>query len=329
MSNLFENLDLIAQEEGKERKRAAVLANTRARNSFSKFLASTTTAEFKAKLELISDDLSAIIKKACEEQGYSNIPEIEAAVLANLKAAADVQDGDSYWQETVDLPAAGPEGRSDEASGGKFDEQAHGDYKGWQTPSLEVPSNEHPAEMQNIADGPDLWSNLDPENLGLVDRVDPESPIGEEQVGEATSVYPAGNQAQPVSSTKKSVIDFSENQLAPGANAVHPHNLAVPEGAPAEAEQRLVTELGMTPQEAKARINEFLSERWNELTSVPNDSHLDNEDLRGMHQQGEEDPETDAPPAEDAERLSHDVQGTPKGKANQNAGGGSSKWRVV
>ncbi len=296
--NLFENLSLI--EQNRERGRAAVLADARAKNRFAHFVRSASRDEFTAKLDLIADDLDAMILTACKEEGAtSDFEAVKAAVLSSLGRIAAPEDGDSYWQETVDLPAAGPEGRSDEASGQKFDPNAHGDYRGYTTPSLEVPSNEHPAEMQDIEDGPDLWSQFDPKDLGLIDRQKVDTP-SEEQVGEGTSVYPAGNQAQPVTSktaAPATLADLFQN--------LPPEQL---EQFKAELDAAMAQQLPMVAPETS------------------NDSHLDNSE----HLQAGPTVEApqDSPATGEAEgELSHDnVQRTHESEAGPHV---TSNWRVV
>jgi len=342
---LFENLELIHNAEGREKQRAAVLANTRAKNQFGKFLRSASLSEFSAKLNLVSTDLGATIRDACVEEGCGDAyNEVAAAVVANLRSAAEpVSDGDSYWQEHQDLPKAGPEGRSDEASGGPFDPNAHGDWKGWSTPSLEVPSNEHPAEMQSIEDEPNLWT--DTEIPGLIDKQKVDQEYNQE-VGEGTSVFGPGNQAQPVTSATYPDTDYNDagqgwsEPTKPDFNPMVPGSEQHVEGEDdreygdgmhgdgmfekfMEAVNGLMAH-GMGQDEALGKVQDYL----NKVRGInqPQETHLDSEDLQGMHQQGEEDP------ALDAERMSNaNIQGISHTQARSNAGANNagSKWRIA
>ncbi len=341
MSNLFEYLEKQANEEGREVRRATILANTRARSRYQRFLAAATTgAEFDARLSQVADEMYATIKEACEEERCSDVDRVASTIVANMRSAADVVDGDTYWQETEDLPAASPKGLSDEASGQKFDPNAHGTYKGWETPSLEVPSNEHPAEMQNIEDGPDLYK--DTEVPGLIKNVDPDSPIGSGEAGDSTMTYPNQGQAAPVTSktaapgmappSEPTSPDFNPN--IPGPGTIPPsedeqdYGPDLTPNAPFDALRQSYEALldqGKSPDEAFQHINAFLDNLHSEKLNTQPDAHLDQEDLAGMHQHGEEDPELDAPPAD---RLSHDLQTVSTTEARGNSAPGS-KWRVV
>lgn len=348
MTNLFEYLELQAQDEGREVRRATILANTRVRTRYQRFLtAATTGAEFDARFSTVEDDFYATIKEACAEERCPEIERVASVVIDNLRSAADVVDGDTYWQETQDLPAAGPKGVSDEASGQKFDPNAHGDYKGWTTPSLDVPSNVNPSEMQDIEDEADLYK--DTEVPGLVKSVDADSPIGSGEAGDSTMTYPAGNQAAPVTSATYPDVPYAAPQKwseptqpdfdpnVPGSKPpmsedeidYQPTALdGTPENALSDAYHALLGQ-GKSPEEALQHINAFIDKLHSEKFNQQPDQHLDQEDLAGMHQQGEEDPDTDAPPSDEEERLSNvDIQGVAKAKARQHAAS-DSKWRVV
>ena len=70
---------------------------------------------------------------------------------------ASVETGDTYVTETVDLPS------SKDGLGGpspKIDKGPSGDNKGWSLPEIEVPSERHPVEKQQIHDTPDYSADL-------------------------------------------------------------------------------------------------------------------------------------------------------------------------
>lgn len=74
------------------------------------------------------------------------------------KVAAEVEDGDTFSQERVDLPS------SETGVGGpspKIDKSDSGSNEGWTTEPIEVPSTQHPTERQDIlAETPDYAADL-------------------------------------------------------------------------------------------------------------------------------------------------------------------------
>lgn len=71
--------------------------------------------------------------------------------------AADVEDGDTFAQERVDLPS------SKDGLGGpspKIDKGPSGTNEGWTLKPIDVPSNQHPEETQDIHDKPNYEADL-------------------------------------------------------------------------------------------------------------------------------------------------------------------------
>lgn len=109
--------------------------------------------------------------------------------------AADVETGDTYAQERVDV-ATGPDASP------KIDKGKSGDETGWNLKPIEVPSERHPAEQQSATDRADYNSeDFDPSSP-VRDRVDADAPMQpEHNVADKTETWTGTEgQASPVTS---------------------------------------------------------------------------------------------------------------------------------
>lgn len=109
--------------------------------------------------------------------------------------AADVETGDTYAQERVDV-ATGPDASP------KIDKGKSGDETGWNLKPIEVPSERHPSEQQSPTDRADYNSeDFDPSSP-VRDRVDADTPMQpEHNVADKTETWTGTEgQASPVTS---------------------------------------------------------------------------------------------------------------------------------
>lgn len=93
----------------------------------------------------------------CISTKHSGNPGNPESAKSSEKTAADVETGDTFTQERVDLPA------SKDGLGGpspKIDKAKSGDNLGWDLKPIDVPSAQHPVEQQNIHDTPDYKADL-------------------------------------------------------------------------------------------------------------------------------------------------------------------------
>lgn len=116
----------------------------------------------------------------CESQKCIESKRTEASPLKHDdKTAADVETGDTFDQETVDLPTAGVEGLS-EVGSPKIDKgSVPGDMAGNEggLKPIDVPSKQHPVEVQDLgSDTPDYYSEL-PGVTETGKSVDADSPM--------------------------------------------------------------------------------------------------------------------------------------------------------
>ena len=120
------------------------------------------------------------------------------------RVAAEVETGDTFSQESVDLPAADESGLGSEGSP-KIDKgKVPGDMAGNEggLKPIDVPSKQHPSEMQDLGkDTPDYWSDLPgPSETGK--SIDADSPLQPEfNVAPNTDTWSGTDgQADPVTS---------------------------------------------------------------------------------------------------------------------------------
>jgi hypothetical protein len=124
------------------------------------------------------------------------------------RTAADVEDGDTYDQERVDLPKADKSGLSDVGSPKIDKSKVPGGMDGNDTglSPIDVPSKQHPVEQQDLGvDTPDYWSELpDPSDTGK--RVDADTPMQpEHHVAPRTDTW-TGTEGQAQAVTSKWIV---------------------------------------------------------------------------------------------------------------------------
>lgn len=93
----------------------------------------------------------------CISTKHSGNPGNPESAKSSEKTAADVETGDTFSQERVDLPS------SKDGLGGpspKIDKGKSGDNLGWDLKPIDVPSKQHPVEQQQIHDTPDYKADL-------------------------------------------------------------------------------------------------------------------------------------------------------------------------
>ena len=286
MSELFGLLEKEASEEQERTSgtRAVIAAQTRVKERFEKFLASSED-DLEAKLSLIDDEVRKIALDVCNEYTYADSEKVYLAATAVLggghaadcscgfcenkgklpgasddddgdkdeddskessvkvacsgdcegcddehcsakkesavsprfipefpweHVAADTETGDSYSQESVDLPTADASGLADVGSP-KIDKSKSGDHTGWDLPDIEVPSNRNQKEEQSAPERADYNSeDFDPSNP-VRERVDADSPMQPEfNVAPNTETWTGTeSQAAPVTSSvaKWSIVE--------------------------------------------------------------------------------------------------------------------------
>ena len=102
--------------------------------------------------------------------------------------AADVETGDSYQSERVDLGES-KDGVSDVGSP-KIDKSKSGDETGWDLKPIDVNSERHQLEHQDATDRADYTAgDFDPQN-SVTDRIDADKPLQpEHNVGDSTETW--------------------------------------------------------------------------------------------------------------------------------------------
>lgn len=138
----------------------------------------------------------------CIESKHSGNPGNPSAAGSSdkeSKTAADTDTGDTYSQERVDLPS------SKDGLGGpspKIDKSDSGTNLGWDLKPIEVPSQQHPTEKQQIHDTPDYKADL-PGVSETGKSVSADSPLQPEfNTGDRTDTWTGTEgQASPVTSS--------------------------------------------------------------------------------------------------------------------------------
>ena len=115
------------------------------------------------------------------------------------KTAADVETGDTYAQERVDLPSS-KDGLGDTGAV-PTDKSKSGDNLGWDLKPIDVPSERNPVEKQQIHETPEYSADL-PGVSDTGKRIDAESPLQpEHNVADNTDTWTGTErQADPVTS---------------------------------------------------------------------------------------------------------------------------------
>lgn len=114
--------------------------------------------------------------------------------------AADVETGDTYAQERVDLLANKTDGLGGPSP--KIDKGKSGDETGWNLEPIDVPSERHPTEQQSATDRADYTSEAFDPSSPVRDRVDADTPMQpEHNVADKTETWTGTEgQASPVTS---------------------------------------------------------------------------------------------------------------------------------
>lgn len=104
---------------------------------------------------------------------------------------AEVPTGDTYAQETVDLPTATADGSTTGLADKGSPEIDESQVPEGGLDPIDVPSNAHKQEMQEIRpkDFEEKLKEFDPAQSPVHDQVDPSKAIGEEQVGDRTDTF--------------------------------------------------------------------------------------------------------------------------------------------
>lgn len=116
----FEHLAKNDDTAQKLAHKASVLANTRVRNKFSRFLDAATTVEDRAaRIALVTDEIRETVAAACEEVGHAGSAAVESAIFNRLGGGAD------HLKEYQFKPA----GESDDKDDDTEEEAEDGDSK--------------------------------------------------------------------------------------------------------------------------------------------------------------------------------------------------------
>lgn len=145
-----------------------------------------------------------------EDEGNMHVRGLAGRKLLGLddqegesKTAAGVDTGDTYTQETVDLPKADDSGLSEDPSP-KMDSASAGDENHTSQKPIDIPSTRHNPEVQDITDPADYTATLETPS-GVAKRVDADSPMQpEHHVAPGTDSWTGTkDQANPVTSKWK------------------------------------------------------------------------------------------------------------------------------
>ena len=118
----------------------------------------------------------------------------------HVAAGVEVETGDTYAQDRVDLPSNKTDGLGGPSP--KIDKGKSGDETGWNLEPIDVPSERHPTEQQSATDRADYTSeDFDPSSP-VRDRVDADTPMQpEHNVADKTETWTGTEgQASPVTS---------------------------------------------------------------------------------------------------------------------------------
>lgn len=284
--------------------------------------------EFDARLDLVKNGVKLAVDQACDDAGYyadreglynrivANIkqsvisieeiikdekknhddddngmdkePSDPAMAMPVLTLAANTDTGDTYTQETVDLPKADQSGLDVDPTA-KLDPSSAGDEWSNSLPKIEVPSVRNPVEEQNVRDRADYRAPL--EDSGVIETVDPGAGIQPEfNVAPNTETFPNTDQANPVTAGMGGpgmVTDPGNEGMTPDEANTTPYN-------PGDI-FNMIEELGKHygPDKAREMVNKALDSYFDERqdNAMPREPQgLSGEDMSGMHMQGEEDP---------------------------------------
>lgn len=195
MSDMFEYLEVQAREENLPFKNSAAIAIDRAERRFGSFVESAKgEKEFRARVELVADEIIKIAKEACEEYGYDDPQHIAKLVLGQMQILAEAKpESGGEADERQKLPTMKADGYYTEPTVALNPNSAGDHIKNTNPPIPELT----PDDKQNPPEKAWPWdAALETEGDGL-DRtkVTDQKP---EQVGPSTQTFPNKGQADPV-----------------------------------------------------------------------------------------------------------------------------------
>lgn len=197
MSDMFEYLEVQAREENLPFKNSAAIAIDRAERRFGSFVESAKgEKEFRARVELVADEIIKIAREACEEYGYEDPQHIAKLVLGQMQILAEAKpENGGEADERQKLPTMKADGYYTEPTVALNPNSAGDHIKNTNPPIPELT----PDNKQNPPEKAWPWdAALETEGEGL-DRtkVTDQKP---EQVGPSTQTFPNKGQADPVTS---------------------------------------------------------------------------------------------------------------------------------
>lgn len=203
MSDLFEYLEAQAREDDGPFVNAASISVDRAERKFASFLSSAKgEKEFNSRINLVSDDIHKIAVSVCEEYGYGDPEHVANIVLGQLQMLAD-RNSDSSKTDSIGnikrekLDSQDPSGYYTDPSP-KLNPGSAGDNMHNTNPAIPELT---PDESQSPTDA--SWPH-DAEISGYSNLVDADKPMQpENHVGDSTMTFGPGNQADPVTASKK------------------------------------------------------------------------------------------------------------------------------
>ena len=197
MSDLFEYLEVQAQEENLPFKNAAAIAIDRSERRFGAFVGEAKgVKEFNARIALVEEEILKIAIDTCGEYGYDDFQHIARLVLGQLELFSVASpESEGKADETQKLKTQDPDGYYTDPSP-KLNPGSSGDNTHNTNPA--IPGLE-PDESQDVTEkGWPHDSDLPDEGEGRK-RVDVLKQKAE-QVGPPTSTFPNKGQADPVTS---------------------------------------------------------------------------------------------------------------------------------
>ena len=221
MSDMFEYLEAQAREDDGPFVNATSVSVDRAERRFASFLsASKGDKEFNSRMDLVSNDILKIAADVCEEYGYSDSEHVASIVIGQLQMLAD-RNSDSSKTDSIGeikrekLDSQDPSGYYTEPSP-KLNPGSAGDNMHNTNPSiseLTPDDRQHPDDLSYPNDGALPKANL-------VDADKPMQP--ENHVGDSTMTFGEGNQAEPVTASKKKseAVDFDDSVELEGYHSV-------------------------------------------------------------------------------------------------------------
>jgi hypothetical protein len=221
MSDMFEYLEAQAREDDGPFVNATSVSVDRAERRFASFLsAAKGDKEFNSRMDLVSNDIHKIAADVCEEYGYSDSEHVANIVIGQLQMLAE-RNSDSSKTDSIGeikrekLDSQDPSGYYAEPSP-KLNPGSAGDNMHNTNPSipeLTPDEHQHPDDLSYPNDGALPKANL-------VDADKPMQP--ENHVGDSTMTFGEGNQADPVTASKKKseAVNFNDSVELEGYHSV-------------------------------------------------------------------------------------------------------------